>query len=944
MIVATSGGIGDVVVGGGDILMPHKRRLNKKRGRKGKWSPFTEEGKKNIRELQKMVLSGLTDEEIGEKFGVTARYIAILRNRLKKKYGIDLDKRRKTLLHPPESRPRLGKGERTNLEDDLGTRTKKLFGGKSIDVPGILQLSDEELFFLREHPEEFAKKCIVWNGSRLELDDYQISWIKDKSKFKIANKSRRVGLSFATAFMAFHRAIFYPGSVELFVSIKEDRAKELMDYVYAFAGSNPDLFDGIFIERQRLYCHLTNGSRIYSLSNSPSGVRGIPQFKDVDVYIDEFAHFKTGQDERLYQALIASVSLGGTMSIWSTPFGKRGLFYKLWVESDPNHDKYNGYSRHEIPWWKCPRIDKKTIEAIKQATDPITFRQEFCCLPPGSLIRCEGGFKEINKIRPGDKVLTHKGRFKPVTHFFERTYNGDLVEIKTNYVAKFTTFTTPEHPYLCMKKGKEELEWVNAENIEKGDFLVYPILQEEEDVGYIFLKDFVDIPKSFRSKWKVHKMEKIPINEDFLRLCGYYISEGSLHRRGVQFTFNFDEDELVDDLFRIVKSIFNIKPKIYPRKENNTKTVIVGSVILRDLFKKLFGGGADKKKLPEWMLKLPENKLKAFLNAYWDRDGNRRHDFDSCITVSKELVFQIRDILLRLGKIPSITYTKGGFSKICGRRVKIRDKYQLVVRHVKTKSRGFIKNGFLFLPVVEVKRHPYSGKVYNLEVEEDNTYVTMGHTVHNCEFVSSGDELFTEDAILNAQENGILISTPQSANPFYIGVDFAQKHDSTAIIVVEFDGDAYIVRHIEEIKGKGIEYVIPKIEALFNKFRPTGIYCDETGMGIPLTRELKNRLGSVVNGVTFTNQKKDAMIMNLWHLFNDGKIKIPPHEELKNQLLRMERLETPTGAPKYTGKFEGKKDDLVWALALACHSDNRRWSGVISFGDVDILDHLVDFA
>ena len=591
MIVATSGGNGAVVVGGWDILMPHKKRLNKKRGRRGKWSPFTEEGKKNIRELQKMVLSGLTDEEIGEKFGVTARYITILRNRLKKKYGIDLDKRRKTLLHPPESRPRLTKGERTNLDDDLGTRTKKLFGGRSIDVPGILQLSDEELFFLREHPEEFARKCIVWNGSRLELDDYQIKWIKDKSKFKIANKSRRVGLSFATAFMAFHRAIFYPGSVELFVSIKEDRAKELMDYVYAFAGSNPDLFDGIFIERQRLYCHLTNGSRIYSLSNSPSGVRGIPQFKDVDVYIDEFAHFKTGQDERLYQALIASVSLGGTMSIWSTPFGRRGLFYKLWVESDPNHDKYNGYSRHEIPWWKCPRIDKKTIEAIKQATDPITFRQEFCC-----------------------------------------------------------------------------------------------------------------------------------------------------------------------------------------------------------------------------------------------------------------------------------------------------------------------------------------------------------------EFVSSGDELFTEDTILNAQENGILISAPQSSNPFYIGVDFAQKHDSTAIIVVEFDGDAYVVRHIEEIKGKGIEYVIPKIETLFNKFRPTGIYCDETGMGIPLTRELKNRLGSVVNGVTFTNQKKDAMIMNLWHLFNDGKIKIPPHEELKNQLLRMERLETPTGAPKYTGKFEGKKDDLVWALALACHSDNRRWSGVVSFGDVDVLDHLIDFA
>jgi len=572
--------------------MPHKKRIRKKR-KTGhiRWSPFTEEGRKNIQELQKMVLSGLTDEEIGERLGLNARYVSQLRTRLKKKYGIDLRKRKEKIKIPPSARKELRRGVKTKLDEDLGTRTKKLFGGRKVEVPGILQLSDEELFYLREHPEEFARRCIIWNGKRLELDDYQIAWIKDPAKFKIANKSRRVGLSFATAFMAFHRAIFYPGSVELFVSIKEDRAKELMDYVYAFAGSNPELFDGIFVEKQRLYCSLTNGSRIYSLSNSPSGVRGIPQFKDVDVYIDEFAHFKSGQDERLYQALIASVSLGGTMSIWSTPFGKRGLFYKIWQESDPNHDKYNGYSRHEIPWWKCPRIDKNTIEAIKRAVDPITFRQEFCC-----------------------------------------------------------------------------------------------------------------------------------------------------------------------------------------------------------------------------------------------------------------------------------------------------------------------------------------------------------------EFVSSGEELFTEDIILDAQEDGILIDEPYSTNPFYIGVDFAQKHDSTAIVVVEYADDAYIVRHIEEVKGRGIEFIIPRIESLNSKFRPTGIYCDETGMGIPLVRELSNRLGSVVQGITFTNQKKDALIMNLWHLFNDGKIKIPPHEELKNQLLRMERQETPTGAPKYTGKVEGKKDDLVWALALACHSDNRRWSGVISFGDVDVLDGLIDFA
>jgi hypothetical protein len=38
----------------------------------------------------------------------------------------------------------------------------------------------------------------------------------------------------------------------------------------------------------------------------------------------------------------------------------------------------------------------------------------------------------------------------------------------------------------------------------------------------------------------------------------------------------------------------------------------------------------------------------------------------------------------------------------------------------------------VYLRVKNVRRFPYSGKVYNLRVEEDNSYCTPYQVVHNC--------------------------------------------------------------------------------------------------------------------------------------------------------------------------------------------------------------------
>src|SRR5436309_5179870 len=46
-----------------------------------------------------------------------------------------------------------------------------------------------------------------------------------------------------------------------------------------------------------------------------------------------------------------------------------------------------------------------------------------CCLP-GQLIHTEHGVKPIEEVRVGDRVLTHRGRYRRVTRTMTRRYEG----------------------------------------------------------------------------------------------------------------------------------------------------------------------------------------------------------------------------------------------------------------------------------------------------------------------------------------------------------------------------------------------------------------------------------------------------------------------------------------------------------------------------------------
>jgi len=93
------------------------------------------------------------------------------------------------------------------------------------------------------------------------------------------------------------------------------------------------------------------------------------------------------------------------------------------------------------------------------------------CLPPDEEVLTENGYKAIETIEIGDKVLTHKGRYKRVTNKFERIDYQTIRFVPSE--EKFSEFrVTPEHPIRVFNLNG--YEWKPANEVDMYDMLVRP--------------------------------------------------------------------------------------------------------------------------------------------------------------------------------------------------------------------------------------------------------------------------------------------------------------------------------------------------------------------------------------------------------------------------------------------------------------------------------------
>ncbi|MBI4057976.1 hypothetical protein HY405_01545 [Candidatus Microgenomates bacterium] len=429
-------------------------------------------------------------------------------------------------------------------------------------------------------------------------------------------------------------------------------------------------------------------------------------------------------------------------------------------------------------------MSARDVAQIVFEADPRCLVVPAHCLPPNEFIHTKEGVKQIKDIQLGEFVYTHNNRSRAVTEVFRREFEGDLCHIKPWYFSMGLK-VTPEHPFyafkvvycpsagdrclptrahkkVCRNKFYEQYKptWIPAEKLEIGDVLVFPRFQNTTPQPTISLASFsykTTKDKVFTggARGRVFAKE-VSITKEFCRLLGYYLAEGYTNGRDeIGFTFHQSEGEYVRDVAILMRDVFGISyNRLYRRKGSKSIEISFYSKLLVHFFTRTFYTRAPFKAttkiVPQWMLHLPTELQADLLRGWWRGDGG--------YTSSRDLMNAMKVICLRLGIIPSILqdskerHFQRGNHRYKGRIIKassdsyvfaglafFEDPYNLLadsafkasIRKLKRKH-GWIDKHYIYMPIRSIEKIPYKGEVFNLEVEEDNSYVTEFTTVHNC--------------------------------------------------------------------------------------------------------------------------------------------------------------------------------------------------------------------
>lgn len=373
------------------------------------------------------------------------------------------------------------------------------------------------------------------------------------------------------------------------------------------------------------------------------------------------------------------------------------------------------------------------------------------CLLPDEQILTNNGEKKIVDVKTNDIVLTHTGKYKSVIRTINRNYDGNMIKIYPYY--RLPISFTPEHPILIHNKG-----WISAKNVTNKDSIMFPINRKE-----LNNEELINIMRDFITNHQLLKGVKDEFDNSlillpmFWRIIGYWLAKGSLSKtsRGtghnIRWTFNENEIEYKEEIRDFIKN--KLKRSVYIEENKDTHSFCINTTSkILYYFMKQFGTYAYKKNIPTWVEFLPLNLQKELLTGYYRGDGGyvsveKRQGCGKFASTSIDLLYGIQRIFLRFNVIASVNLKRNeGEMVIQERKYNTRKIYSLIITNKdlnrifgyahaigkKRKQKGKIIDNFLITPIRKIIKEQYIGKVYNLEVEEDNSYCSQLIAIHNC--------------------------------------------------------------------------------------------------------------------------------------------------------------------------------------------------------------------
>ena len=296
------------------------------------------------------------------------------------------------------------------------------------------------------------------------------------------------------------------------------------------------------------------------------------------------------------------------------------------------------------------------------------------CLNKDWMVLTEYGFKPIYEISVGERVFTHKGRLKKVLKIGHKPSKVGEIYIEGFPILGKTTF---DHHFL------------GTENFSENKYFEAKDFKNKNVISY-----------SGKADIQIPEIPNYISNKELFHLIGWYLNSGLIN----------DNKELVinteTSFLDKFKYQFNNKDFYF---ENNNQIVIKHQDLISWI--NLWFGNNQNKKIPAWCYALDESMKKEIIYGYINSSN-----IDFIKTKSKSLAFG----LSMLSNFSSIEKSND------------KDEY-----YIYPNNNAEIKNNeYSYRLCKDYKCYEDIEEVFNLEVEDDHSYIANGIISSNCQSFS----------------------------------------------------------------------------------------------------------------------------------------------------------------------------------------------------------------
>lgn len=326
------------------------------------------------------------------------------------------------------------------------------------------------------------------------------------------------------------------------------------------------------------------------------------------------------------------------------------------------------------------------------------------CVPAGSKVKTDKGYKNIEDICIGDMVLTHRNRYRPVSRLYKRNTNH-LYHLKFN--GNVTLDITGNHPVYTYRNNK--FEFVRTDGLTTDDYITININQNNNALEY---------------------------SDDILWLVGRALADGylSAEKNAVIISVGKTKTE------EFVNHLNNISYYV-THKDRSAPEYVINNIGLTELYSYFGNNKALDKFIPDTILNLPKNQLKIVFDGYISGDGFIRKDKPNTVmwcSSSNNLILSMGLLTAKLfNKYPTTTMRLGKYKKLPSGMCQTHDSYNSQIsitdRH---NSDVKVVGDKILIRIKSIEKEDISTNVYNIETEEDHSYTVNNCIVHNCTYWS----------------------------------------------------------------------------------------------------------------------------------------------------------------------------------------------------------------